>query len=112
MAVNALQRASEVVLQKSIREGFALTVSEALWKGTPVIGGNIGGIPNQIINGKNGYLVNNIDECANRTIELLKNDKSRKEMGEFGREFVRENFLITRHLLDYIKLLKRVMKIK
>ena len=112
LAVNALQRASEVVLQKSIREGFALTVSEALWKGTPVIGGNIGGIPNQIINGKNGYLVNNIDECSDRTIELLKNDKLRKKMGKFGREFVRENFLITRHLLDYIKLLKRVMKVE
>ena len=112
LVVNALQRASEVVLQKSLREGFALTVSEALWKGTPVIGGNVGGIPNQIINGKNGYLVNNIDECADRTIELLKNDKLRKEMGKFGRKFVKENFLITRHLLDYIKLLKRVMKLE
>lgn len=112
LAVNALQRASKVVLQKSIREGFALTVSEALWKETPVIGGNVGGIPNQIINGKNGYLINNIDECANRTVELLKNDKLRKKMGRFGHKFVRENFLITRHLLDYIKLLKRVMKIE
>ena len=112
LLVNALQKVSAVILQKSLREGFALTVSEALWKETPVIGGNIGGIPNQIINGKNGYLVNNIDECAERTIELLENDKLRKEMGKFGREFVRENFLITRHLLDYIKLLKRVMQIK
>ncbi len=112
MLVNALQKVSAVILQKSLREGFALTVSEALWKGTPVIGGNIGGIPNQIINGKNGYLVNNIDECADKTIELLRNDKLRKEMGKFGRELVRENFLITRHLLDYIKLLKRVMKIE
>ncbi len=111
LIVNALQTMSEVVLQKSLREGFALTVSEALWKETPVIGGNVGGIPNQIINGKNGYLVNNIDECSERTIELLKDDKLRKRMGKFGREFVRENFLITRHLLDYIKLLKRVMKI-
>ncbi len=112
LIVNALQAVSEVVLQKSLREGFALTVSEALWKETPVIGGNVGGIPNQIINGKNGYLVNNIDECSDRTIELLKNDKLRKKMGKFGRELVRENFLITRHLLDYIKLLKRVMKIE
>ena len=109
LTVNALQRASAVVLQKSIREGFALTVSEALWKGTPVIGGNVGGIPNQIINGKNGYLVNNIDECAERTVELLKDDKLRKNMGRRAHEFVKENFLITRHLLDYIKLLKRVM---
>ncbi|MEA1937014.1 MAG: glycosyltransferase [Patescibacteria group bacterium] len=111
LIVNALQAVSEVVLQKSLREGFALTVSEALWKKTPVIGGNVGGIPNQIINGKNGYLVSNINECADRTTKLLKNDKLRKEMGEFGREFVREHFLITRHLLDYIKLLKRVMRI-
>lgn len=111
LAVNALQTVSEIVLQKSLREGFALTVSEALWKGTPVIGGNVGGIPNQIINGKNGYLVNNVEECANRTIELLRDDKLRKKMGKFGREFVRENFLITRHLLDYIKMLKRILKV-
>jgi len=112
LVVNALQRVSEVVLQKSIREGFALTVSEALWKGTPVIGGNVGGIPNQVIDGKNGYLVNNIEECADRTIKLLKDDRSRKKMGKYAHEFVKENFLITRHLLDYIKLLKRVMKVK
>jgi trehalose synthase len=111
LTVNALQRASEIVLQKSTREGFALTVSEALWKGTPVIGGNVGGIPNQIINGKNGYLVNNINECAERTIELLRDNESRKKMGQYAHKFVKENFLITRHLLDYIKMLKRVMKV-
>jgi len=107
--VNALQRLSAVVLQKSLREGFALTVSEALWKGTPVIGSNVGGIPNQIVNGQNGYLVNNIRECADRTVELLKNKKMRDEMGKFGREYVKENFLITRHLLDYIRLSKRLL---
>jgi len=110
LGVNALQRASDVVLQKSIREGFALTVSEALWKGTPVVGGNVGGIPNQIIDGKNGYLVNSAEECAERTIELLRGKKARETMGRLGREHVREHFLITRHLLDYIKLLKKVMR--
>ncbi|MDP3043542.1 MAG: glycosyltransferase [bacterium] len=112
LAVNALQSASAVVLQKSIREGFAITVSEALWKGTPVIGGNVGGIPNQIIDGKSGYLINSVQECADRTVELLKNERLRKRMGKFGHEYVKNNFLVTRHLLDYIRLLKRVMKIK
>lgn len=109
LVVNALQTASDVVLQKSIREGFALTVSEALWKGTPVIGGRAGGIPNQIVEGKNGYLVDNVSQCAHRIVDLLKDDKKRKEMGKFGHEYVRKNFLITRHLLDYIKLLKKTM---
>lgn len=112
LTVNALQSASAVVLQKSIREGFAITVSEALWKGTPVIGGNVGGIPNQIIDGKSGYLINSIRECADRAVELLKNEILRKRMGKFGHEYVKNNFLVTRHLLDYIRLLKRMMKIK
>ncbi|MFW5888385.1 MAG: glycosyltransferase [Patescibacteria group bacterium] len=107
LVVNALQAESRVVLQKSLREGFALTVSEALWKGVPVVAGNVGGIPNQIKEGRNGFLVKNIEECADKVTELLKNEKKRKEMGEYGREYVRENFLITRHLLDYIKLLKK-----
>jgi trehalose synthase len=110
LIANALQTASKIVLQKSIREGFALTVSEALWKGTPVIGGRAGGIPNQIIEGKNGYLVENIGECAEKIIILMKDEKLRKEMGEFGKQYVKENFLITRHLLDYIRLLNRFFK--
>lgn len=109
LAVNALQRMSDVVFQKSIREGFALTVSEALWKGTPVVAGNTGGIPNQIVEGKNGHLVNSVNECARKTIPILKNKKTREQMGQFAREYVRDNFLITRHLLDYIRLLNRVM---
>ncbi len=107
--VNALQRRSDVVLQKSIREGFALTVSEALWKGTPVVGSNVGGIPLQVIDGKTGYLVDGIEDCANKTVKLLKNPDLAKKMGENGREHVRENFLITRHLMDYINLLKDKM---
>lgn len=110
LLVNALQRKADVILQKSLREGFGLTVSEALWKGTPVVAGNVGGIPNQIIHGKNGFLVKNVRECSRRTVEILKDEKLKKRMGKHGREHVRENFLITRHLLDYLELLNRVIK--
>jgi trehalose synthase len=102
--VNCLQRASSVAIQKSLMEGFGLTVSEALWKGTPVVATNVGGIPLQIRHGKDGYLVNNIRECAERTIELLKDPKLAKQMGESGRDHIRRNFLITRHLEDYLDL--------
>lgn len=106
LAVNALQTVSHVVLQKSLREGFALTVSEALWKGTPVIAGRVGGIPNQVIDGENGYLVESVEECAEKIVTVLRDDNLRKKMGEFAHEFVKEHFLITRHLADYINLLK------
>ena len=108
--VNCLQRASDVVIQKSLKEGFGLTVTEALWKGTPVVAGNVGGIPLQVIDGKNGYLVNNIRECADRTIKLLKDPRLREELGTVGMGHVKKNFLITRHLMDYIHLLKGMMK--
>ena len=110
LVVNSLQRMSEVVLQKSIKEGFALTVSEALWKGTPVVAGNVGGIPNQIVEGKNGHLVTSVGECAEKTVSLLNNKKTRRRMGEFAKKYVRDNFLITRHLRDYIRLLNQVNK--
>lgn len=106
LLVNALQRSSVVVLQKSLREGFGLTVSEALWKGTPVVAGRVGGISNQIIDGQNGFLVASIEECAQRTIGILKDGILREKMGRFARDFVKEHFLITRHLLDYIRLIK------
>jgi len=102
--VNAFQRASNVVLQKSLREGFGLTISEALWKGVPVLGGNVGGIPLQVIHDVTGFLVKNVEDAAEKTIYLLKHPEIAKEMGEKGREHVRENFLITRHLEDYLKL--------
>jgi len=102
--VNAFQRASNVVLQKSLREGFGLTISEALWKGVPVVGANVGGIPLQVIHNATGFLVNNVEEAAEKTIYLLKHRKMAKKMGERGREHVRKNFLITRHLEDYLKL--------
>jgi trehalose synthase len=110
--VNALQRASSVVLQKSLKEGFGLTISEALWKGTPVIASNVGGIPEQIVDGKSGYLVNpkDIKGCADRVIKLLKNPKLAREMGKYGRQYVKRKFLISRHLLDYINLLKLIIQ--
>lgn len=110
--VNALQRVSSVVIQKSLKEGFALTVSEALWKGTPVVGGRVGGIPAQIKHGKNGYLVNSVPDCAKRVIKVLKNQDLAERMGAFGHEYVQDHFLITRHLLDYIKLLKKIFRKK
>ena len=102
--VNAFQRASDVVLQKSIREGFGLSVAEALWKEVPVIGSNVGGIPLQILPGKTGFLVDSIEEAAEKTLHLLKHPVEAKKMGKEGREHVLKNFLITRHLRDYLKL--------
>jgi len=102
--VNALQRRAAVVLQKSIREGFGLTVSEAMWKGTPVIGGNVGGIRYQIEDGVNGFLVDTIEEAADRIVRLLKDSKLRHHMGKQARETVREKFLLTRYLEQYIDL--------
>ncbi|MFX1273491.1 MAG: glycosyltransferase [Promethearchaeota archaeon] len=107
LLVNALQSFSKVVIQKSIREGFALTVSEALWKGTPVVGGNVGGIPLQIIDGKTGFLVNSVEECAEKTLKILKDEDLAKQLGKAGKEHVKNNFLMTRHLEDYINLLRQ-----
>jgi trehalose synthase len=100
--VNAFQRA-DVVIQKSVREGFGLVVSEALWKGRPVVAGKVGGIPLQLIDGESGYLVSTTEECAERVFELLEDKSLANEMGEDGREFVREHYLITRYLRDYLR---------
>ncbi len=102
--VNALQRRSAVVLQKSIREGFGLTVAEAMWKETPVIGGNVGGIRDQIEDGVNGFLVSSIEEAANRIVQLITDDKLSKQIGEKARETVMRNFLLTRYLEQYLDL--------
>jgi trehalose synthase len=102
--VNALQRKAAVVLQKSIREGFGLTVAEAMWKGTPVIGGKVGGIRYQIRDGKNGFLVSSVKEAAERIVLLVKNGKLRKAMGEKARETVRKNFLLTSSVERYLDL--------
>jgi trehalose synthase len=103
--VNALQSRAAVVLQKSLREGFGLTVSEALWKGTPVIGGNVGGIPAQIQDGENGFLVSSVDEAAETCVLLLEHPELCEEMGRKGHETVKENFLLIRLLEQYLDLI-------
>jgi trehalose synthase len=102
--VNAFQRAAHVVVQKSLREGFGLTVSEGLWKGRPVVGGACGGITLQIEDGVNGFLVNSVEACAARTLELLADPARADQMGAVGREHVRHSFLSTRELEDWLRL--------
>jgi trehalose synthase len=102
--VNAFQRMATVVLQKSLREGFGLTISEGLWKGRPVVGGDVGGIPLQIQDGETGYLVTSVEECAKRVLELMRNPARARKMGERGREVVRQNFLSTANLRNYLRL--------
>ncbi len=97
--VNALQRRAAVVVQKSIREGFGLTVAEALWKGTPVIGGNAGGIRHQIRDGENGFLVDTVEQAAARIVQVIKDPNLRQELGRNARQTVRERFLLT-HLME------------
>ena len=109
--VNAVQRFSSVIIQKSTKEGFCLAVTEALWKGTPVVASNVGGIPSQIEDAKNGFLLEPTDEdgFADRIIHLLKNPEEGKELGRLARETVREKFLITRLLADYLDMLNAIM---
>jgi trehalose synthase len=102
--VNTLQRKAAVVLQKSIREGFGLTVAEAMWKGTPVIGGNVGGIRYQIQDGVNGFLVSSNEEAAARIVQVIKNRDLRERLGQRARETVRKRFLLTRYLEQYLDL--------
>ena len=106
--VNAFQRAAQVIIQKSVREGFGLSVTEGLWKGRPVVAGNVGGIPLQIMDGETGYLVSTTEECAGRVLQLLHNQERAAEMGRCAREKVRENFLITRNLRDYLLILRQM----
>lgn len=100
--INALQRTATIVIQKSLKEGFGLTVSEAMWKGKPVIGGAAGGIPLQIIHGATGFLVHSVEGLAFRIRQFLNNPEMVQRMGENGREHVRNNFLITRQIRDYL----------
>jgi len=104
LEVNVLQRETDVALAKSLREGFGLIVSESLWKGVPVVGGDVGGIRIQIENGQHGFLVSSVPDAAGRTIELLKDSTRCGEMGRAGREKVRREFLITRYLRDHLQL--------
>jgi len=102
--INALQRASTVIIQKSIKEGFGLTVTEALWKAKPVVASNVGGIPLQITHKYSGLLCNSIEGAGFAIKQLLNSPEYAKKLGENGREHVRNNFLLTRHLKDYMLL--------
>ena len=102
--VNALQRRAAVVLQKSLREGFGLTVTEAMWKGAAVIGGDCGGIRRQIEDGVNGFRVASVEQAAQRMVQLLKDEALRRRLGEAARESVRANFLMSRLVEQYLDL--------
>lgn len=103
--VNAVQRAADLIVQKSLREGFGLTVTEGLWKKKPVIGGNVGGIPIQIVDGKTGFLVNSVTEAAERSIQILSDPSLAEKLGRNGHEHVRANFLTTTNLKRYLELM-------
>jgi len=107
--VNAFQSLADVVVQKSTREGFGLTVSEALWKGRPFIGGNVGGIPLQVQDGQTGYLVDTVDDCAARILDILNDPGLGRSLGLRGKEHVRANFLMPRYLRDYLKIFHEVL---
>jgi trehalose synthase len=103
--VNAFQRLSEVIVQKSIREGFGLVVSESLWKGTPVVAGRAGGIPLQMPDGTGGVLVDSVEECATAMLRLLNDRELAEQLGQKGRKRVREHFLLPRLLMEELRLL-------
>jgi trehalose synthase len=108
--VNAFQSHADVVLQKSTREGFGLTVSEALWKGRPFIGGNVGGIPLQVENGISGYLVSDVETCAERSLDILRDPALGKALGRRGKEHVRKHFLTPRYLRDYLRIFSELLE--
>ena len=107
LLVNAIQSTADVVLQKSTREGFGLVITEAMWKGSPVVASNVGGIPTQIVDGESGYLVDpyDLDGVAETVVRLLEDEALADQIGANARERVRERFLITRHMVDYLDLM-------
>jgi trehalose synthase len=109
LELGALQFLARVALQRSIREGFGLAASEALWKGTPVVGGTDGGLPLQVRDGVDGYLTDEVRETAARVVELVRDPGLAIEMGESGRERVRERFLVTRVLEDQLGLVATLL---
>jgi trehalose synthase len=109
--VNAFQSQADVVIQKSTREGFGLTVTEALWKGRPFVGGNVGGIPLQVENGVSGYLVDTPERCAARSLDILQDPALGKALGRRGKEHVRKHFLTPRYLCDYLKIFGQVLDV-
>jgi trehalose synthase len=108
--VNAFQRLSEVVIQKSLREGFGLVVSETLWKGTPVVAGRAGGIPLQMQGDAGGFLVDSVEDCAGRTLRLLRHPEEGKALAARGRELVRGRFLLTRLIADELRLYGELLR--
>jgi trehalose synthase len=106
--VNAFQSHSDVVIQKSTREGFGLTVTEAIWKARPFIGGDVGGIPLQVADGETGYLVTSIEECAQRALEILGDPALGKRLGRAGKEYARRRFLMPRLLRDWLELFEEL----
>jgi trehalose synthase len=104
--VNAFQSQSDVVIQKSTREGFGLTVTEALWKARPFIGGEVGGIPLQVRDGETGFLVNSPEECAARAVRILREPDLGKRLGRSGKEHVRQHFLTPRLLRDWLRIFR------
>jgi trehalose synthase len=106
--VNAFQSLAAVVIQKSTREGFGLTVSEALWKGRPFIGGDVGGIPLQVQDGLSGYLVSTVQDCADRARDIIDDPSLGRSLGRRGKEHVRTHFLMPRYLRDYLKIIAEV----
>jgi trehalose synthase len=106
--VNAFQSHCDVVIQKSTREGFGLTVTEAIWKGRPLIGGAVGGIPLQVSDGETGFLVSTVEECASRCLEILRDPGLGKRLGRAGKEAVRKQFLMPRLLRDWLELFERL----
>jgi trehalose synthase len=109
--VNAFQSQADVMIQKSTREGFGLTVTEAIWKGRPFIGGNVGGIPLQIENGISGYLVDTVDACAARALDILNDPALGKALGRRGKEHVRKHFLTPRYLRDYLQIFHTLLEV-
>jgi trehalose synthase len=93
-----------VLIQKSTREGFGLTVSEAIWKARPFIGGDVGGIPLQIEDGATGYLVSSVEQCAVRSMQILRDPELGRALGRRGKEHVRQHFLMPRYLRDYLRI--------
>lgn len=108
--VNAFQSHADVLIQKSTREGFGLTVSEAIWKGRPFVGGDVGGIPLQVQDGVTGYLVSSAEQCAERSSEILADPALGKALGRRGKEHVRANFLMPRYLRDYLKIFGELLE--